>query len=314
MRLDDTERAMRAGRMGPARQAAIEQQIQVGRTFDAQDFVRVSQVHLMADTESLGESGVEFIEAVAALPEEQRRVRVPTVTDPRGIDLCAYRRLNQQERFAALERRAIAAFESMGILMTDTCINYQTILPPVRGEHLAFGDTGSTIYANSVCGARSNFEGGPAALAAALTGRVPRYGCHLDGGRRGTHLFHVRKRPESLSDWGALGAIVDGHLRKLREQRNGHRRDGDQRDPAVVEDHPSQHPEPGFDAVSQELRHLGSSPSSGTNRRPPLCPDFGFSPAVRLRASPSPDASSPPAWPPGSDRLQSSSRRPVTMW
>lgn len=208
MRLDDTERAMRAGRMGPARQAAIEQQIQVGDTFDAEDFVQVSQVHLMADTESLGESGVEFIEAVAALPEEQRRVRVPTVTDPRGIDLCAYRRLNQQERFAALERRAIAAFESMGILMTDTCINYQTILPPVRGEHLAFGDTGSTIYANSVCGARSNFEGGPAALAAALTGRVPRYGCHLDGGRRGTHLFHVRKRPESLSDWGALGAIV----------------------------------------------------------------------------------------------------------
>jgi predicted aconitase len=133
---------------------------------------------------------------------------VPTVTDPRGIDLCAYRKLNQEERFAELERRAIAAFETMGILMTDTCINYQTILPPVRGEHLAFGDTGSTIYANSVCGARSNFEGGPAALAAALTGRVPRYGCHLDDRRRGTHLFEVSERPGSLSDWGALGALV----------------------------------------------------------------------------------------------------------
>ena len=199
---------MRAGELGPARRAAIEQQIQVGDTFDAEDFVEVSQVHLMADTESLGESGVEYVESIAALPEEERRVRVPTVTDPRGIDLCAYRKLNQEERFAALERRAIAAFEAMGILMTDTCINYQTILPPVRGEHLAFGDTGSTIYANSVCGARSNFEGGPAALAAALTGRVPRYGCHLDRGRRGTHLFEVRDRPKSLSDWGALGALV----------------------------------------------------------------------------------------------------------
>ncbi len=174
MRLDHTEEAMRAGRMGAARRAAIEQQIQVGMTFDAEDFVEVSQVHLMADTESLGESGVEYLEAIAALPGEERRVRVPTVTDPRGIDLCAYRKLKQPERFAELERRAIAALRALGILMTDTCINYQTILPPVHGEHLAFGDTGSTIYANSVCGARSNFEGGPAALAAALTGRVPR--------------------------------------------------------------------------------------------------------------------------------------------
>jgi predicted aconitase len=145
---------------------------------------------------------------MAAFPEEQRRVKVPTVTDPRGIDFCAYRRLKQEERWAELERRTIKALRAMGVLMTDTCINYQTILPPVFGEHLAFGDTGSTIYANSVMGARSNFEGGPAALSAALTGRVPRYGCHLDAGRCGSHVFDVKHSPQSLSDWGALGAVV----------------------------------------------------------------------------------------------------------
>ena len=208
MKLDREERAMRDGQRGPAREEAIRQQMAVGRVFDAEDFVEVAHVHLMADTESLGESGVEWLESIARLPEAERRVRVPTVTDPRGIDFCAYRRLKQEERMAALERRAIAAFESMGILMTDTCINYQSVLPPVRGEHLAYGDTGSTIYANSVLGARSNFEGGPAALAAALTGRVPRYGCHLDEHRRGTHLFEVRHRPRTWSDWGALGAVV----------------------------------------------------------------------------------------------------------
>ena len=48
--------------------------------------------------------------------------------------------------------------------MTDTCINYQTIMPAVRGEHMAYGDTGVVIYSNSVLGARSNFEGGPSAL------------------------------------------------------------------------------------------------------------------------------------------------------
>ncbi len=57
-----------------------------------------------------------------------------------------------------------ARIEALGVLMTDTCINYQTIMPPVRGEHVAYGDTGVVIYSNSVCGARSNFEGGPSAL------------------------------------------------------------------------------------------------------------------------------------------------------
>lgn len=208
MRLNDFEQAILAGKQGEPRRQALEQQMQVARTFDAEDFVEVSQVHLMCDTESLGDSGVAYLEGIAARPDNERRVLVPTVTDPRGIDLCLYKRLKQPERFAERERRTIKALTAMGVLMTDTCINYQTILPPVFGERLAFGDTGSTIYANSVLGARSNFEGGPAALAAALTGRVPRYGCHLDRARRGTHLFEIGHRPASLSDWGALGAIV----------------------------------------------------------------------------------------------------------
>ena len=93
-------------------------------------------------------------------------MRIPTITDPRGTDFAAAARLKQQDWMVALERRAIAAFEAMGVLMTDTCINYQTIMPAVRGEHMAYGDTGVVIYSNSVLGARSNFEGGPSALAA----------------------------------------------------------------------------------------------------------------------------------------------------
>jgi predicted aconitase len=107
-----------------------------------------------------------------------------------------------------LERRAIAAFETLGVLMTDTCINYQTIMPPVRGEHCAYGDTGVVIYCNSVCGARSNFEGGPSALSAGLTGRTPRYGYHLDERRRATLTIQVGWTPRELNDWGALGGIV----------------------------------------------------------------------------------------------------------
>jgi predicted aconitase len=208
MRLTDDEQAMRAGAFGPAVQWAIEHQIKVGSYLGADDFVPVTQAHIMADTESLGVAGVEWLERWATLPAEQRRVRVPTITDPRGTDFASAHKLKHQPWMLELERRAIAAFEALGVLMTDTCINYQTIMPPVRGEHCAYGDTGVVIYSNSVCGARSNFEGGPSALSAGLTGRTPRYGYHLDEHRQATLLVQVSFTPRELNEWGALGGIV----------------------------------------------------------------------------------------------------------
>ena len=208
MRLDDEERAMLAGQFGEARRWAIDHQIRVGRYLGAADFVAVSQAHIMADTEATGEAGVAFVESLAAMAPEHRRVAIPTITDPRGVDFDAYKRLKQTPGMVDIEARLIRAFEALGVMLTNTCINYQTILPPVHGEHLAFGDTGVVIYSNAVLGARSNFEGGPSALSAGLTGRTPRYGYHLDRCRRGTRLFEVTDRSADLAEWGALGGIV----------------------------------------------------------------------------------------------------------
>src|SRR6266566_7033474 len=208
VKLNDEEQAMRSGEFGPLRQWAIEHQIKVGTYLGAADFVPVTQAHIMADTESLGRAGVEWLERLTKLPQRQRQVRIPSITDPRGTDFAQAQKLKQQPWILDLERRAIAAFEALGVLMTDTCINYQTIMPPVRGEHVAYGDTGVVIYCNSVCGARSNFEGGPSALGAGLTGRTPRYGFHLDEHRRATLVVRVGFTPRELNDWGALGGII----------------------------------------------------------------------------------------------------------
>jgi predicted aconitase len=208
MNLNAEEKAMLAGEFGPVRKMAIEHQIKVGDFFGAKDFVEVSQAHIMADTESLGETGVEWLEALAKNAAKDRVVRIPTITDPRGTDFSKAKQLGQTDKMVSLERRAIAAFVKMGVSMTDTCINYQTIMAPVFGEHLAFGDTGVVIYSNSICGARSNFEGGPSALSAGLTGRTPRYGYHLDEHRRPTHRYRVTWTPQSLNEWGALGGLI----------------------------------------------------------------------------------------------------------
>ena len=199
---------MRAGEFGRALQMAIEHQVQVGEFFGAEDFVEVTQAHVMADTESLGGSGVAWLEALAREDGARARVRVPTITDPRGTDFAKAGVLRQAGWMLELERRAIDAFVRLGVSMTDTCINYQTIQAPTRGESVAFGDTGVVIYANSVCAARSNFEGGPSALAAGLTGRTPRYGFHLDEQRAATLRVRVTCVPASLNDWGALGGVI----------------------------------------------------------------------------------------------------------
>jgi predicted aconitase len=205
MKLNQIEEEMLAGRHGQSKKWAIEHQIMVGSMFDARDFVEVSQSHMMADPESLGEAGVQFLEELA---DQGARVAISMITDPRGVDLSYYDPLGQTEEMANLDRRTIAACQKMGILMTNTCVNYQTVMPPVFGDHVAYGDTGVVIYSNSVCGARTNFEGGPSALAAGLTGRTPRYGLHLEENRRATKRFSVAKQPQNLTDWGVLGAVI----------------------------------------------------------------------------------------------------------
>src|SRR5437764_14523716 len=125
MRLSDEERAMLSGEFGEVRRWAVSHQVAVGEFFDAADFVPVSQAHLMADTESLGEAGVRFLEGLAGAPEAERRVRAPTITDPRGLDFAVYRRLGQTDKMAALEQRAIDALRAFGVLMRNTCIKCQ---------------------------------------------------------------------------------------------------------------------------------------------------------------------------------------------
>ncbi len=259
MNLSAEEQAMLAGEMGRARQWAVEHQIQVGRMFDAGDMVEVSQAHMMADPESIGEAGVAFVERFAGLPEAERRVAVPMITDPRGVDLTYYDPLGQTEAMANVERRFIAACRKLGIMMTDTCINYQTIMPPVRGDHVAYGDTGVVIYCNSVCGARSNFEGGPSALAAGLTGRTPRYGLHLDRHRRATRRYVVRQCPQGLTDWGVLGAVIG-------------RKSGSYWEVPVIE---------GIDHVptSDEMKHMGAAMASYGST--PLFHIVGITPECR---------------------------------
>ncbi len=61
-------------------------------------------------------------------------------------------------------------------------------------------------------GARTNREGGPSALAAALTGRTPAYGYHLDENRVPTVQVIVEASINENPDFGALGKAIGDRL------------------------------------------------------------------------------------------------------
>ncbi|HEU4645502.1 MAG TPA: aconitase X catalytic domain-containing protein [Burkholderiales bacterium] len=205
MELSAEERAILAGERGEAPRRALEYQVKVGEFWGAKRFVPITNAHMMGDIEVMGDGGLQWLKDYAALGA---RCAVGTTTNARCIDFAHCERLGQDALEVAKERELIACLRRMDVVTTDTCINYQTVYQPHLGEHVAWGDTGTVIYANSVFGARSNFESGPAALSAAITGRTPEYGFHLDEHRRGSFTVELRAKLEDLADWGAVGKLV----------------------------------------------------------------------------------------------------------
>jgi predicted aconitase len=125
-----------------------------------------------------------------------------------------WRELGIPPDFAEKQQRVISAFTRMGVAPTCTCTPYLAGKAPSRGDTLAWSESSAVCYANSIIGARTNREGGPSALAAALTGRTPEYGMHLDENRRPSARFDVRTPLSGTADFGALGKVIGDRLEK----------------------------------------------------------------------------------------------------
>jgi predicted aconitase len=130
------------------------------------------------------------------------------------MDLEDWENIGFPKEFAEMQMRIMNAFKQMGIVITSTCTPYLAGNLPRFREHIAWSESSAVSFANSVIGARTNREGGPSALAAALCGVTPNYGLHLDENRKPTMVVNVDCELKFNSNYGALGYHVGKQVKK----------------------------------------------------------------------------------------------------
>ena len=79
--------------------------------------------------------------------------------------------------------------------------------PHAFGEHVAWSESATAPYVNSVLGARTNREAQQPSPPA-LTGLAPRCGMHLDENRRGQLLIRVETEIDGADRFSLLGALA----------------------------------------------------------------------------------------------------------
>jgi predicted aconitase len=205
MKLTQEEQEMLEGKQGKATKKAMEILVALGEIFGAKRLVPVTSVQVSGVSyANLGEAGLEYLEEIA----KDGRVKVYTTLNPAGMDTENWKALGISPEFAEKQKKVIEAFAKMGIQTTCTCTPYFVGNRPKKGDHISWGESSAVTFANSVLGAKTNREGGPSALAAALTGRTPEYNLHLDENRQAQVLVEVKTEMKDETYFGALGYLI----------------------------------------------------------------------------------------------------------
>ncbi len=203
MILTDEETGMLNGDKGPAVKKAMEILVALGESFGAERLVAVNNVHMAGSSVLVAEeAGTRFVEDIR---RQGGNFVTRVTTNPTAVDPTQWEAIGIPESDSVLQTRLTDAYAGMGANTCNTCIPYLVGNSPRFGEHMAWGESSAVVFANSVCGARTNREGGPSGLATALTGRTPEYGFHLKKNRYGKFLVKVEAPLNDMTDYGTLG-------------------------------------------------------------------------------------------------------------
>jgi len=187
------DRRLLSGEAGPGAQMAMRIVAETARMLGAPALTDIASAHIDGCLYH-GDSGVHFAERLLAGGSE---VSVPTTLNVGALDLIHARRERLGADKRAMAARLMSAYVALGCKPTWTCAPYQAGHRPKKGENVAWGESNAVAFCNSVLGARTNRYGDFLDICAAITGRAPLTGLHVEANRRATLLVDLRGLPDS---------------------------------------------------------------------------------------------------------------------
>jgi len=210
MHLTKEEEGILEGEAGNAAAKSMKILAALGDIYGAEKLIPIRSVQIAGVSyHNLGDPGLEYLAELA----RDGKVKVTTTLNPAGMDLVEWKKLGISDEFAKKQHKVIDAFSSMGIVTVCTCTPYLVGNLPRYGEHISWSESSAVTFINSVVGAYTNREGGPSAIAAAMIGKTPEYGLHLDENRVPDIGFKVKAKIGSLPDFGALGYFIGSNAK-----------------------------------------------------------------------------------------------------
>ncbi|SDF55467.1 predicted aconitase subunit 1 [Methanolobus vulcani] len=191
------------GEYGRSLQKAIEILVALGDIYGADKLIPVKSAQIAGVSyKTIGDAGLEWISDL------EGKVKIPSILNPAGMDIVRWDEMGIDPVFAKKQQEIIEAYAKLGIQTKCTCTPYYLEgFNVTLDDHIAWSESSAVSYANSVIGARTNREGGPSALSAALVGKTANYGYHLDEMREPVVTVEVDCEL-SGSDFGALGYVA----------------------------------------------------------------------------------------------------------
>lgn len=189
----------------------MELVVTLGEVFEAERLISIASAHVSGVSyKNIGNAGLDLLKDFAKLGS---KAVVPTTTNPCGMDLKRWREMGVEEDDAKKQLEILKAFKALGVKATCTCTPYLIGFSPRFGDRLAWAESSAIVYANSVLGARTNRESGISALAAAIVGKTPLYGVHLEVNRQPTAVVKVNGTLSEAYEHSALGYLIGDALK-----------------------------------------------------------------------------------------------------
>lgn len=205
--LSTADEAMLGGESGPAAAMAMRIVTGVARASGAAALLDITNAHIDGCLYH-GQAGLDLANRFVELGG---RVTVRTTLNVSSLDLLHPELIKLGETDARKSRALMDAYVEMGCVPTWTCAPYQLAERPAFGDHIAWAESNAIVFANSVLGARTDRYGDFIDIAAAITGRTPAAGLHLDQNRRAEVVYDVSGLSSALRARDVFFPVL-GHL------------------------------------------------------------------------------------------------------